>query len=117
MMNSGMSACIGTEAKPSIALLDQHIWYLDTSLEQRFREATTVDAKVEIARAALVNLITWLGWLRANETLSITFEDLEISLPGDSARHDLPDVVGLILICLLDQKKSDRTRAADLPLP
>lgn len=40
MMNSGMSARIGTKAKPpSIALLDRHIRYLDTSLERRFREA------------------------------------------------------------------------------
>ena len=78
LMSKGMSRRLGIEAKPSLALLDQHIRYLDCKLDEQFLQSTTTAQAQEICQAALANLIAWLGWLRAYELFHITWKDFQL---------------------------------------
>jgi hypothetical protein len=70
--------------------------------------------RAELARAALANLASWLGWLRAMEVFSLRWTDVEVTEPGDGAMLDLPPATGAISLRLLPQTKSDQSRTADV---
>jgi hypothetical protein len=114
LMSAGMSRRLGDESNPSEALLDQHIRFLNDTLEQRYHAAQDPRIKTELARAALANIIAWLAWLRAQEMFSLRWCDLTITSPIDSATLDLPQGIGAVQIRLLAQTKTDRTRTADV---
>ena len=57
-----MSVRLGTESRPAVALLDRQVRHLDDDLEKQFTSGASLRAtKLEIARAATVNLISWIG--------------------------------------------------------
>jgi hypothetical protein len=116
MMNAGMARRMGTESNPSIALLDCHVRWLDSSLERRYLAAPPGPLRLEIVRAGLANMIAWLGWLRAMELFSIRWCDLDMILPDQGPTLGLPVGVGVIVARLLAQTKSDRTKTADIVL-
>jgi hypothetical protein len=47
-------------------------------LNSLYEAATTEVSRAEIARAALATVIAWLGWLRALELFSLTWNDLTV---------------------------------------
>lgn len=114
MMNTGMKNRLGTEAKPSVALMDRHARHLDMSLRLRFKMAPTRLVKLELARAGFANIMAWLAWLRAQELFSARWCDISLTRPGDGAAHDLPPAIGVVGLRLLDQTKSDRSKTADV---
>jgi hypothetical protein len=114
LMSTGMSRRLGDESNPSVALLDQHVRFLNDMLEQRFHAAHDPRIKTEIARAALANLVAWLAWLRAQELFSLCWCDLTITAPADGETLDLPRGIGAVQLRLSAQTKTDRTRKADV---
>ena len=114
MHSKGLAARVGTHTRPSVPLLDRHVRLLDISLNQRFMAARTDPERRRCALAGLANLILWLGWLRATETFSLTWSDLEVVIPADGPSRDLPPNCGMLLLTLLPETKSSRSASADV---
>lgn len=110
----GMGSRLGTSAKPSRALKDRHVRWLDNDLDRRYRAARTNLARQELARAGLLNLVLWLGWLRSAEAFNTSHDSTICVLPGDGPTVDLPPNIGLLLFQLLPETKSSRTITADV---
>jgi hypothetical protein len=116
LLASGMCAWIGDQTRPSMALLDRHIRHLDRSLDQRYLGATNQLEKSELAQAGLANLLLWLGWLGSSKAFGLTWADLRVIEPRDSATVDLPVGCGLVSCRLAPETKSARTHQCDVPL-
>jgi hypothetical protein len=114
MFATGMSSRLGNEARPSVALLDRHVRWLNHDLDLRFRQAISPAIKQELARAALANLLLWLGWLRSSETFSLSWRDLIVVEPSDGPSVDLPPGCGVILLRLQPETKASRDRRSDV---
>jgi hypothetical protein len=110
----GMRRRLGDHATPSVALLDQHVRWIDQHMQDLFQSTTTSRKKREVARVALVNLLGWLGWLRGGEVFGLRHCDVDISQPADSATQDLPANVGTLTLRLSEQTKSKRYSEADV---
>jgi hypothetical protein len=119
LMNTGMSRRLGDKPRQAAPLLDRHIRWMDNHFDSVYRKAIkrgNIDGARESATAAMCNLTAWLGWLRGGENFGINWDDLEVIFPQDSSSRDLPTGVGAILFRLLEQTKTDRTKAADVPI-
>lgn len=114
LLTKGMSSHLGTESNPSSALLFRHIHYMDQVFDSNFRCATSFDASQRWALAGLANLLFWLGWLRSSEVFSLTWADITVVFPSDGPMYDIPPGLGMILLRLLPQTKSNRTATADV---
>jgi hypothetical protein len=114
MLSSGMSRRMGDRAKPSWALSHVHVAYIDKSLDRAFKEAKTLAAKHDLACAAAVNLLSYLGWLRGGEVFAQEKEELQLIHPHDAAIHGLPRLIGAICANLLPETKTDKTCVADV---
>jgi hypothetical protein len=68
----------------------------------------------EVTAAAVAHLLTWLGWLRSLELLSLTWGNTTITRPASGPRVGLAKGIGVIELCLLAETKSDRTKVADI---
>jgi hypothetical protein len=115
-MSKGMSQRMGDEAKPSVALLHRHVEWMDTFFDNAYHNSRDQDERAELARAALANLVAWLGWLRATEIFSLQWSDVTVVDPEDGPSLDLPADVGAVGLKLLPQTKASRTRTADVLL-
>lgn len=74
---------MGDESRPSIALLDHHVHWLDNHLDYRFRMAKMVVAQNETAKAGLTNLSLWLGcWLRSAEIFQLQWCNVNLVEPA-----------------------------------
>jgi hypothetical protein len=113
-MTSGMSRRLGEESTPSHALLERHIQWIDKHLNALYESATSDAVRSEIARAAVANLVAWLGWLRAMELFSLVWSDLTVLEPQDGPVLNLPVGTGVILARLLPETKSSTTITADM---
>jgi integrase len=111
---AGMSSRLGTHTNPSMPLLDRHVRWLDADLNRRYQEVTSERQRCELARAGLLNLFLWLGWLRSSEARELRWCDVSVTEPQDFASKDLPVNVGCIGLRLGPETKSDRTRAVDV---
>lgn len=110
----GMSSRLGDEARPSVALLDRQVRFLDQDLDRRFRQATCPMARRDLALAGLANLSLWLGWLRSAETFGINWVDVETVEPRHGPLVDLPRGCGLVSYRMLPETKSNRTSRPDV---
>ena len=113
-MAEGMSRRLGDQSRPSVALLDRHIRWIDNFLDGAFRNPGSVAHKIDVCTAAACNLILWLGWLRSLECMSLTWDDCTLIRPGRGAKYDIPRSVGAILLRLLAQTKASRRLTADV---
>jgi hypothetical protein len=105
-MSKGMSGRLGTESRPAVALLDRQVRHLNDNLEKCFTSGAPMrSVKLEIARVATVNLISWMRWLRAIECFDVRWNDLALTSPGEGAIHSLPPEVGVIQMLLDPQTK------------
>ena len=110
----GMSTRLGSDTRPSRPLLRRHLVKLEASLNQRYCSASTPAATREFAKAGLALLLLYLGWLRSGEAFSTKWFDWAVTEPRDYATLDLPRNVGCVSLRLLQETKSDRTKAADV---
>lgn len=110
----GMSARIGTHARPSVPLLDRHVRAFDRQLNDAFLRARSPATRRRIALAGLSNLLLWLGWLRSSEAFGLRWQDIFVLPPHLSAQMDLPPGCGLLSLRLLPETKSSRTATADV---
>jgi hypothetical protein len=113
-MSTGMRRRLGDESKPSLALLQRHVRWIDTFLNDAYNNSADPEHRAELARAAIANLAAWLGWLRAMEVFSLRWIDVTVTEPGDGAALDLPPAIGAVSFRLLPQTKSDQSRTADI---
>jgi hypothetical protein len=111
---TGLGTRLGEESAPSMALLDRHVRFLESDLDCRFLAARTPDALREFSLAGLANLLFWLAWVRSTEGFSLSWSDITVVAPQDGATLDLMDNVGAVLLTLLPETKSSRSRRADI---
>ena len=100
-----------------MVLLDRHVRFMNQEFEHHFRNSHTAYTRRYWAKAGLANLLLWLGWLRSGELFGLTGQDIEVTLPVDGPRKDLPAGMGCLLLRLQEETKSDRTRRADVTFP
>ena len=86
-------------------------------MHQHFRDMvsaiTEFRVKRENARAAVANLLGWLGWRRAQAIFQSKWKDITITKPEHGPREGLPIGLGVIHSYLQAQTKSEQTRVAD----
>lgn len=114
LFSKGMTGRLGTESNPSAPLLFRHVLYMDQVFNTNFLNAATAEARRRWALAGLANLLLWLGWLRSMETFSLTYEDIVVVEPPDGPTYELPPGVGMVLLRLLPQTKTNGTARADV---
>jgi hypothetical protein len=112
----GMKRRIGDNPQPSATLLLHHILWINAYFERLYRSADDNNIRIDICRAALTHLFSFVGWLRAVETFSIQWQDLTIVDPPLGPTMGLPLNVGVILVKLLPQTKSSQAATADVVL-
>jgi len=111
---AGIGSRLGSDTKPSTALLDRHIRWLDQDLDRRYLQCSLPNQKREFARAGLANLVLWLGWLRSSEAFGLTFSSVTCIPSTAGPMHDLPHGVGSLLLKLRPETKTSRTVTADV---
>lgn len=111
---TGMAARLGVIPQPSKPLLDRHVRTLDHSLNELYLRAPTREAAREAVLAGSLNLLLWLGWLRASEALGLRWCDFDIVLPTEGPRLDLPLGIGAVILRLAPETKSSRNREGDV---
>lgn len=111
---SGLRARIGDEARPSVALLDQHIRAMLTHLDGEYRGACTPYQRRHFALAGFATLLLWLGWLRSGELLSLHWDDVRVTEPEDGPTLALPQGCGAVQLYLKPETKSHRFKRADV---
>jgi hypothetical protein len=121
MMSTGMSRRLGENSKPAMALMAEHVEWINAHLEHAYHASLRTSTKEsepnlshELAMAGACNLLAWLAWLRGGETFGVRWQDISMILPGDGESMALPAHVGAILIKLLEQTKTNRSSVADV---
>ena len=110
----GIAARLGTESRPSQALVSRHIHWNQKYRTKLLETHTSLHAQYEIVAAQCVELLAWLGWLRSSETFNIRLEDVEMVPPGKGDMYNFPSNVGAILLQLLPSTKSSRNKQVDV---
>jgi hypothetical protein len=114
MFAAGLKARLGDESRPSVALLDRHVRWLDVDLDQRYRVARSDAVRCELAKAGLANLSFWLGWLRSRETFDMQWYRVALIEAADGPSVDLPRGIGVTQFFMGPETKSNRSRTADV---
>eukprot|EP00978_Attheya_sp_CCMP212_P020903 scaffold60471_cov28-Attheya_sp.AAC.1 len=71
-------------------------------------------ARYMIVAPIMVDLISWLGWLRGCEAFGLNREDIDLITPDDGPLEGLDEGVGAVLLTLNPVTKSSPTHQADL---
>jgi hypothetical protein len=111
---AGLRARLGEDVRPSVALHDRHVRWIDQDLDGRYRSARTPAAKQELAMAGLANLTLWLGWLRSRECFDLCWSDITVVCPSDAASVDLPPNTGMVAFDMQPETKSSRNTRVDV---
>ena len=111
---SGLGSRLGTESRPSQALTYAHITWNQKYRSTLLRSCTSLHASYELVGAQCVELIAWLGWLRASELFNLKMNDVELVPPKHGAIYGLPPNVGAIFLKLLPSTKSSRNKQVDV---
>ena len=112
----GLRSRIGDNPKPSFALLHRQVVWFDNYFRQAARNSDTVADRVYWTRAAVANLLFWLGWLRSQEVFDLVWSQVVVIPPSHGPRHDLPRGCGAIMVTLAPETKSNRVSAADVAI-
>jgi hypothetical protein len=82
IFTDGMKHRLGDNVKPSVALLDQHVSWMDAHFKTLHLSAVHDPVlRRNTCRAAVTNLIAWLGWLRAGENFGLTWGVVSMTPP------------------------------------
>jgi hypothetical protein len=111
---TGFRARLGEDVRPSVALHDRHVRWMDNDLDARYCSARDPAAKRELALAGLANLSLWLGWLRSRETFDLEWSDVTVVRPEDAAMADLPPNCGMVAYDMQPETKSSRSVRVDV---
>jgi hypothetical protein len=111
---AGFSSRLGTDTRPSYPILDRHVRALDQDLRRCFTMATSRLTRIEVCKAALVNLTFWLAWLRSLECFSLRWADVHPTNPRDGPREGLTPGLGAIVLDLTPETKTSRTMKKDM---
>ena len=95
---------LGNNAVPSVALLAQHVGWIDRQMEEVFQMATTSTKKQEACRVALGNLFGWLYWLQGGEGFGLRHCDTKSVHPFHHASESLPPRRGC---CQIETKQAN----------
>lgn len=104
MHTAGLRARLGTHTRPSMALQDRHVRWLNDDLDRRYRMAVNMEEKRELALAGLANLVLWLLWLRSREVFDTDWEEVEISAPNPQEDQELLHKAGFVRWTLHESK-------------
>ena len=110
----GLSRRLGTDAIPCWALQAVHIHFIEAHLDKAFLAATDPVIQHELACAGSAHLMSFLGWLRSQETFSVSRSDVTITSPSQGPTRGLPPNVGAIELRLKENTKSDQSLTADI---
>ena len=110
----GISARLGTESRPSQALVARHIHWNQHYRRKLLASNPSSHVQYEIASAQCVELFAWLGWLRSSEIFNMRLDDVEMVPPAQGAAYNLPSNTGAILLKLLASTKSSRNKKVDV---
>ena len=111
---SGLGSRLGTESRPSQALTYAHITWNQAYRSNLIRSCTTLHAVYDLVAAQCVELVAWLGWLRASELFGLKMEDVELVPPEQGAIYGLPPHVGAIFLKLLPSTKTSKNKQVDV---
>ena len=111
---SGLGSRLGTESRPSQALTYQHLTWNQQYRRNLLRSCTSLLATYDLVAAQCVELIAWLGWLRASELFNLRMDDIELVSPDKGIIYGLPPHVGAVLLQLLPSTKSSRNKQVDV---
>jgi hypothetical protein len=114
VFSDGMKRRIGDKSFPSAVLLDQHVQWMDTHFRKVVATTTDSDVRLDSCRAAIVNLIAWLAWLRALETFMLKWRGVHVVPPAAGPSEGLPLGLGVVKCDLQDQTKSSQTHMVDV---
>jgi hypothetical protein len=115
IFTDGMKRRLGDSSQPSVALLDQHVTWMNDHFESVYRSAgDDLTLQRSTCRAASANLLAWLGWLRAVENSSVTWGDTVVTRPQRGPELGLLLGMGAVAMDLLPQTKSNQTATADV---
>jgi hypothetical protein len=112
----GMSARIGDETQPAVSVLDRHIRWMMTDLNDRYSSARTRSLRLELALGGLATLCFWLAWLCSSEGFRLAWQDINVIEPLDGPSLDLPPGCSAGLLRLAPKTKSARTFRADVAI-
>ena len=110
----GLSRRIGTAVTPSWALSWIHIAFIDSYLEAIFSTTTNKELQHNIVCAGVINLFTYLGWLRSQDIFNLQVSDITVTTPINGPARGLPPNVGAIELRLLKATKANQTETADV---
>ena len=110
----GLGSRIGDEARPSVALLQRHVHWIDADLDRRYQEASSPALRRELATAGLANVSLWLGWLRSQEMFGVTMDGVTVVEPANAAAEDLPEMCGAVIYGMGPETKTSRTTEASV---
>ena len=110
----GLRARIGDNPQPSFALLHRHVEWMDRYFRRALDCCDNAAGRLYWCRAAVANLLFWLGWLRSREVFELTWAQVLLIPPSAGRRYDLPLGSGAVLITLALETKSNRVSAADV---
>ena len=111
---SGIGSRLGTESRPSQALNALHIHWNQEHRGKLLRSTSSLHVQYDIVAAQCVELLAWLGWLRATEIFLMAMSDVELVPPGKGECYNLPPAVGALLLLLLPSTKSSRNKQVDV---
>ena len=111
---SGIGARLGTESRPSQALNYHHIHWNQNHRAKLINSNPSLQIQYDLVAAQCVELLAWLGWLRASETFSMRMSDVELVPPGKGECYSFPPNVGGLLLQLLPSTKSSRNKQVDV---
>jgi hypothetical protein len=114
VFSDGMKRRIGDKTNPSAVLLDQHVTWMNNHYMESFQAATTLVVLIQVCRAAIANLVAWLGWLRAMETFLLTWGNATVTPPQEGPSEGLPFGMWVVQLDLLAQTKSSQARVVDM---
>ena len=73
---SGIGSRLGTELRPSHALIYQHLTFNQRYMTNILQASTSLHAIYDLAAAQCIELIAGLGWLRASEPFNLQMDDV-----------------------------------------
>jgi hypothetical protein len=108
---------LGTESRPPVARRYSHV-----DFKQKFRGRQYGGcgddwlSKYEYTAANFAETCAWGVWLRAAETFSLDYEDVEIITPANVGLHNFTIGVGEVLLTLGPDTKGQSSKRVDVPL-
>jgi hypothetical protein len=116
LLSGGISAQLGEQTRPSVALLDRHIRWMDKDLDHQYCSAHTPLFQRKYALAGFGLLTFWLAWLQSMEAFGLRWHDLSTIEPADGASADLPYGWGAVTYTFGPESKSTRIQRVDVPV-